>query len=113
MLRQVRKFLLSTDIISSQDVGCLLYHYGLTEFKYYTVIFGVSRGTVAPSAMLRLTEPNKIAIGALSQLVWDRALGLPIERPKCMSFPVCSARRTHFSVTAALSMDAIQKLVSK
>ncbi|KIM26029.1 hypothetical protein M408DRAFT_17059 [Serendipita vermifera MAFF 305830] len=58
--------------------GCLLYHYGLTEFKYYTVIFGVSR-----------------AIGALTQLVWDRALGLPIERPK------------------SLSMDAIQKLVSK
>ena len=25
--------------------GCLLYHYGLNEFKYYTVIFGVSRGT--------------------------------------------------------------------
>jgi citrate synthase len=24
--------------------GCLLHHYGLTEFKYYTVIFGVSRG---------------------------------------------------------------------
>ena len=24
--------------------GCVLYHYGLTEFKYYTVIFGVSRG---------------------------------------------------------------------
>ena len=24
--------------------GCLLYHYGLTEFNYYTVIFGVSRG---------------------------------------------------------------------
>ncbi|EJD02380.1 citrate synthase [Fomitiporia mediterranea MF3/22] len=48
--------------------GCLLYHYGLHEFKYYTVIFGVSR-----------------ALGALTQLVWDRALGLPIERPKSMS----------------------------
>lgn len=24
--------------------GCVLYHYGLTQFKYYTVIFGVSRG---------------------------------------------------------------------
>ncbi|TEB31296.1 citrate synthase [Coprinellus micaceus] len=23
--------------------GCVLYHYGLTEFKYYTVIFGVLR----------------------------------------------------------------------
>ncbi|KAI5117661.1 hypothetical protein M0805_008891 [Coniferiporia weirii] len=48
--------------------GCLLYHYGLREFKYYTVIFGVSR-----------------ALGALTQIVWDRALGLPIERPKSMS----------------------------
>ncbi|CEL51815.1 citrate synthase [Rhizoctonia solani AG-1 IB] len=48
--------------------GCLLYHYGLTEFKYYTVIFGVSR-----------------VLGCVSQLVWDRALGLPIERPKSVS----------------------------
>ncbi|KAF8522229.1 citrate synthase [Hysterangium stoloniferum] len=51
--------------------GCLLYHYGLTEFKYYTVIFGVSR-----------------AIGALTQYVWDRALGLPLERPKSVSLNV-------------------------
>ncbi|PFH50646.1 hypothetical protein AMATHDRAFT_75445 [Amanita thiersii Skay4041] len=56
--------------------GCVLYHYGLTEFKYYTVIFGVSR-----------------ALGALTQLVWARALGLPLERPK------------------SLSIDAIEKIV--
>ncbi|KAJ7709974.1 citrate synthase-like protein [Mycena rosella] len=56
--------------------GCVLYHYGLTEFKYYTVIFGVSR-----------------ALGALTQLVWARALGLPLERPK------------------SLSMDALEKLI--
>ncbi|KAG7092325.1 hypothetical protein E1B28_008686 [Marasmius oreades] len=48
--------------------GCVLYHYGLTEFKYYTVIFGVSR-----------------ALGCVTQLVWARALGLPIERPKSYS----------------------------
>ncbi|KAF9005585.1 citrate synthase-like protein [Cyathus striatus] len=48
--------------------GCVLYHYGLTEYKYYTVIFGVSR-----------------ALGALTQLVWARALGLPLERPKSVS----------------------------
>ncbi|EIN07497.1 citrate synthase [Punctularia strigosozonata HHB-11173 SS5] len=48
--------------------GCVLYHYGLTQFKYYTVIFGVSR-----------------ALGALTQLVWARAFGLPIERPKSVS----------------------------
>lgn len=48
--------------------GCVLYEYGMTEFKYYTLVFGISR-----------------ALGALPQLVWDRALGLPIERPKSMS----------------------------
>ncbi|XP_065179342.1 probable citrate synthase 2, mitochondrial [Sycon ciliatum] len=48
--------------------GCLLQHYGLKEMQYYTVLFGVSR-----------------ALGVLSSLVWDRALGLPIERPKSMS----------------------------
>merc|ERR1712093_536961 len=47
--------------------GSLLYHYGLTQFEYYTVIFGVSRAM------------------ASAQLVWDRAYGLPIERPKSMS----------------------------
>ncbi|RDB21201.1 2-methylcitrate synthase, mitochondrial [Hypsizygus marmoreus] len=58
--------------------GCVLYHYGLTEFKYYTVIFGVSR-----------------ALGALTQLVWARALGLPLERPK------------------SYSMDALEELIKK
>ncbi|XP_064401146.1 probable citrate synthase, mitochondrial [Halichondria panicea] len=45
--------------------GVLLQYYGMTEMSYYTVLFGVSR-----------------ALGVLSSLVWDRALGLPIERPK-------------------------------
>jgi citrate synthase len=48
--------------------GVLLRHYGLTEEKYYTVLFGVSR-----------------AIGPLANLVWDRALGLPLERPKSVT----------------------------
>jgi citrate synthase len=48
--------------------GCLLYHYGVTEYDFYTVFFGVSR-----------------AIGVLSQLIWDRALGLPLERPKSVT----------------------------
>jgi len=48
--------------------GALLQYYGLTEMNYYTVLFGVSR-----------------ALGVLSSLVWDRALGLPIERPKSLS----------------------------
>lgn len=48
--------------------GVLLQYYGMTEMNYYTVLFGVSR-----------------ALGVLASLVWDRALGLPIERPKSMS----------------------------
>ncbi|UZJ56017.1 hypothetical protein CBS101457_005337 [Exobasidium rhododendri] len=54
--------------------GCVLYEYGLKEWSYYTVIFGISR-----------------AIGALPQLVMDRALGLPIERPKSMSMNALEA----------------------
>ena len=45
-----------------------LQHYGMTEMSYYTVLFGVSR-----------------ALGTMASLVWDRALGLPLERPKSMS----------------------------
>ncbi|KAG9137247.1 hypothetical protein Leryth_023707 [Lithospermum erythrorhizon] len=48
--------------------GVLLHHYGLTEARYYTVLFGVSR-----------------AIGICSQLIWDRALGLALERPKSVT----------------------------
>jgi citrate synthase len=48
--------------------GCLLQHYGLVEEDYYTVMFGVSR-----------------ALGVLSQQVWSRAYGFPIERPKSMT----------------------------
>jgi len=48
--------------------GVLLQYYGMTEMNYYTVLFGVSR-----------------ALGCLSSMVWDRALGLPIERPKSFS----------------------------
>lgn len=49
--------------------GCLLQHYGIVEQDFYTVMFGVSR-----------------ALGVLSSLVWDRALGFPIERPKSETF---------------------------
>jgi len=48
--------------------GSLLYHFGLTEFEYYTVLFGVSR-----------------ALGMCSQLIINRALGTPITRPKSVS----------------------------
>ncbi len=48
--------------------GALLYHYGLKEFSYYTVLFSVSR-----------------AMGMLAQLVVNRAMGSPIERPKSVT----------------------------
>ncbi|KAL2054885.1 hypothetical protein ABVK25_004707 [Lepraria finkii] len=48
--------------------GVLFHHYGFHDTLYYTAIFGVSRG-----------------LGPLAQLIWDRALGLPIERPKSIN----------------------------
>lgn len=48
--------------------GALLYHYGMREFSYYTVLFSVSR-----------------ALGMCAQLVVNRALGTPIERPKSVT----------------------------
>jgi citrate synthase len=44
--------------------GALLLHYGMKEYDFYTVLFGVSR-----------------SLGVLAQLIWDRALNHPIERP--------------------------------
>jgi citrate synthase len=48
--------------------GALLVHYGMVEYEFYTVLFGVSR-----------------ALGVLSSLCWDRALGFPLERPKSVT----------------------------
>uniref|UniRef100_A0A7S3TLM9 Citrate synthase n=1 Tax=Strombidinopsis acuminata TaxID=141414 RepID=A0A7S3TLM9_9SPIT len=51
--------------------GQLMYYYNLKQENYYTVLFSVSR-----------------AIGVMSQYVWSRALGLPIERPKSVPLDV-------------------------
>jgi citrate synthase len=48
--------------------GALLIHYGMKEYDYYTVLFGVSR-----------------ALGVLASLCWSRALGFAIERPKSVT----------------------------
>ena len=48
--------------------GALLYHFGIKEFSYYTVLFSVSR-----------------AMGMCAQLVVNRAIGTPIERPKSVT----------------------------
>lgn len=58
--------------------GALLKHYGLVEEEFYTVLFGVSR-----------------ALGVLASLCWDRALNMPLERPK------------------SLTTEAIKKIVSE
>ncbi len=49
--------------------GAILVHYGLKEYSFYTVLFGVSR-----------------AMGVLASLCWSRALGFPLERPKSVTF---------------------------
>jgi citrate synthase len=48
--------------------GVIQWYYGVTEYSFYTVLFGIGR-----------------AIGTMANLVWDRALGYPIERPKSVS----------------------------
>jgi citrate synthase len=48
--------------------GALQYHYGVREFDFYTVMFGVSR-----------------LLGVSANAIWARALGQPIERPKSLT----------------------------
>ena len=48
--------------------GALLNYFGLQNTEFYPVLFGVSR-----------------ALGILSQLIWSRALGNPIFRPKSIT----------------------------
>jgi citrate synthase len=48
--------------------GVVQWYYGVTEYDFYTVLFGIGR-----------------ALGVLANIVWDRALGYPIERPKSLT----------------------------
>jgi citrate synthase len=48
--------------------GALLVHFGMKEYEFYTVLFGVSR-----------------SLGVLASLCWDRALGYSLERPKSVT----------------------------
>ncbi len=48
--------------------GAILVHYGMKQYPFYTVLFGVSR-----------------ALGVLAALCWSRALGMPLERPKSVT----------------------------
>lgn len=48
--------------------GVLQYHYGVKEFDFYTVLFGIGR-----------------LLGVSANIVWARALGQPLERPKSVT----------------------------
>jgi citrate synthase len=48
--------------------GVLQWYYGVREFDFYTVLFGIGR-----------------AIGISANIIWDRALGYPLERPKSVT----------------------------
>jgi citrate synthase len=48
--------------------GTLQYYYGVREFDFYTVLFGVGR-----------------ALGVTANYVWARVLGMPLERPKSVT----------------------------
>lgn len=45
--------------------GALLYSLGIKEYSFYTALFAMSR-----------------TIGSLTNIIWCRAFGLPIERPE-------------------------------
>lgn len=48
--------------------GTLQYHFGIKEFNFYTVLFGVSR-----------------ILGITANAVWARAMNFPIERPQSLT----------------------------
>ncbi|MFH1724846.1 MAG: citrate (Si)-synthase [Elusimicrobiota bacterium] len=48
--------------------GVIQWYYGVKEYDFYTVLFGIGR-----------------ALGVCCNIVWDRALGYPLERPKSLT----------------------------
>jgi len=48
--------------------GVLQWHYGVKEYEFYTVLFGLGR-----------------ALGVTANIIWDRALFFPLERPKSLT----------------------------
>ena len=48
--------------------GVVQWHYGVTQYDFYTVLFAIGR-----------------SLGVLSNIIWDRALGYPLERPKSIT----------------------------
>ena len=54
--------------------GVLQYHYGIQQFDFYTVLFGVGR-----------------SLGVTANAVWAHALGQPLERPKSLTTAMLEA----------------------
>jgi len=48
--------------------GVIQWYYGLKEYDFYTVLFAVGR-----------------ALGVVANIIWDRGLGYPLERPKSVT----------------------------
>jgi len=48
--------------------GVIQWYYGVQEYEFYTVLFGIGR-----------------ALGVTSNIIWARALGYPLERPKSLT----------------------------
>jgi len=48
--------------------GVIQWYYGVKEYDFYTVLFGIGR-----------------SLGVTANIIWARALGYPIERPKSLT----------------------------
>jgi citrate synthase len=48
--------------------GVIQWYYGITEYEFYTILFGIGR-----------------ALGITANIIWDRALLYPLERPKSLT----------------------------
>jgi citrate synthase len=67
--------------------GALQWYYGVREYDFYTVLFGVGR-----------------AIGICANVIWDRALMYPLERPKSLT----TAMLEEIALKTAVPKEAIR-----
>ena len=54
--------------------GVIQWYYGLKEYDFYTVLFAIGR-----------------SLGVVANIIWDRGLGYPIERPKSVTTDMLEA----------------------
>jgi citrate synthase len=66
--------------------GVLQYHYGVSEYDFYTVLFGIGR-----------------ILGLTAHAVWSRALIKPIERPKSLTTQMLEAMVAKTEIKASKS----------